>query len=267
MKKLLLVIVVFVICSAGLMLFSKPTTPSDKEAGGVTIFSTDAPQPAAALALQPGESAEIEVTPELREYYFGLARTQAWFYLPEFDEGELPVYPIDYWYLLVLDGAIGWDENGYYVIESPWREVDENTLEGYGTPGMPIIAQTDFDEWVRVHFGDVALVHRVDQGKYYDFDGEDYYGCAEGSFPVMYYGLAELRAENVDGRLVYTATLNDYYNAVYTAEWTDGEAARLIIDGQTQDWVVGAQLEVKYYLDEQTSEPFYLQVHCHSLLE
>ena len=34
--------------------------------------------------LQPGESLQIAVTPELREYYFGLSRLEGWFYLPEF---------------------------------------------------------------------------------------------------------------------------------------------------------------------------------------
>ena len=72
------------------------------------------------------------------------------------------------------------------------------------------MAVQDFDAWVQARCGDVDLQHQVDTGKYYDFDGEYYYGWAGGSIPALYYELVELAAENRDGQIVYTALLNDY---------------------------------------------------------
>ena len=69
------------------------------------IFLANVPVPAEVAALQPGESAQIEVGPELREYYFALVRIKDWFHLPKFAEGEQSDYPLDYWYMLLLDGA------------------------------------------------------------------------------------------------------------------------------------------------------------------
>ena len=170
------------------------------------------PQPAEVADLQPGESVEIAITPELREYYFALGRLQGWCYLPEFAEGEPPTDPLAYWLLLQLDGIVGWDEHGWYEINSPWPYVDENTPEGMGTSGMPIVSVAEFDAWVAAHFANAGVEHGYyDYHKGYDYDGKNYYGVAEGSYISPFLELTELSAENVDGKIVYTATLYDNY--------------------------------------------------------
>ncbi|MCI9045137.1 MAG: hypothetical protein HFJ96_06995 [Peptococcaceae bacterium] len=265
------------------------------------IFLANVPVPAEVAALQPGESAQIEVGPELREYYFALVRIKDWFHLPKFAEGEQSDYPLDYWYMLLLDGAEGWDEEtGWLIGDSSWQEVPDGSP--YGSSGSEMIAVQDFDAWVQARFGDVKLQHQVDTGKYYDFDGEYYYGWAGGSIPALYYELVELTAENRDGQIVYTALLNDYafneYNffhankeltleenlaeyenvllyaneadklvyTVYKEQLLSGEISmdeairQMIVAGRTEGFPLCRQIRVKYYLNQQTGEPFYLQV-------
>ncbi len=299
MKKVLVFFMFLVFCALGLAFFSKQTAPADNQSGNV--FSADAFQPLTPVELQPGESVEIEPTPELREYYFALGRLYSWFYLPEFAEGEQSTYPLDYWYLLLTAGVNGWDENGYLQWTDLWDSVPDNSQ--YGSSGSAMIAKTEFDEWVQQHFGDVVLQHQIDTGKYYDFDGEYYYGWAGGSIPMLYYELTALSAEKIADRIIYTATLNDYnFNeysffsydhegtseanqpafaeAVNNAEpelrlvydaygeriarggiSVDRAIEQMIIDGQTDGFKVGSQLQVKYYINEETGEPFYLSAH------
>ncbi len=273
--------------------------------------------------LQPGESLQIAVTPELREYYFGLSRLEGWFYLPEFSSPtELPTDPVLYWFMLMTEGRTGWDKYGNLTGPSPWLHqgyldiekyydvygVDENgQMRENNTSGIyTAVSVGEFDEWVAAHFGDVSLEHEFHNDarhcKNYYFDGSNYYfTCLEGVWSWSYYGLTELSAENVDGRIVYTALLDwyrfnehglfSYYeagtfeeNMGYFAQCVEGypenralydaygeqllhnkisfdEAIRqMIVDGDTQGFKVGYQLQVKYYLDEATGEPFYLQV-------
>ena len=297
MKKFvkLIGILAFVVCCL---------TGCEKAADKQPVNVPQLPQPPEVVEvanLQPGESVEITVIPELREYYFSLGRLEGWFYLPEFDEGKQSNYPLDYWYLLLLAEVTGWDEYGYFEWNSVWGEVPE--VSQYGSAGSAMISQAEFDAWVQAHFGDVELQHQIDTGKYYDFDGEYYYGWAGGSIPLMYYELAELSAENVDGRIIYTAVLYDDYLNEYNFFWPDAELTleqnraalaekmadaepgeravyeafgeesssgemsmdeairQTSISGNTQDFPHYTKLQVKYYLNEETGEPFYLAVH------
>ena len=73
--------------------------------------------------LKNGESYSFEITPELRQKYFALARIKDWYHLPNFTETDnLPTEPINYWFMLLNDGAVGWDKNGQLILESPDRK-------------------------------------------------------------------------------------------------------------------------------------------------
>lgn len=312
--KLMLILAFAFCCLAGC------ENADDKQAENVPAV----PQPVELADLQPGESVEIAVTPELREYYFALGRLEGWFYLPEFSSpAELPTDPLWYWFMMMAEGRTGWDRYGNLTGPSPWLHKGyldiESRFEIYGidengqmwdndTAGIYMgLSVTEFDDWVAAHFGAVSLEHEIHDdswhGKNYYFDGENYYfTCMEGVCGLSYYGLQSLQAERAqDGRLIYTAMVDWYRfneyglffydengtleeNMGYFAQCVEGypenralydaygerlihgeigadEAIRqMIIDGDTQNFEVGYQLQVKYYLNEETGEPFYLQV-------
>lgn len=316
--KIMLILAFAVCCLAGC------AQTDDKQPGGGKIKPSDVPQPADVAALQPGESVELAVTPELREYYFALGRLYSWFYLPEFSSPtELPTEPLWYWFMLMAEGRTGWDKHGNLTGPSPWLHQGylniENYFEIFGIDEngqmwendisgiYTAVSAAEFDAWVRAHFGEVALEHKISDdgwhGKNYYFDGTNYYfTCMEGIWGHSYWGLHNLKAENVDGRIVYTVLLNWYRlneyglffyyengtleenmgyfaqcveaypenKALYDAYGTkivhgeigaDEAVRQMIIAGDMQDFEVGYQLQVKYYLSEETGEPFYLAVH------
>ncbi len=226
---------------------------------------------AACADLQPGESTALDVTPELIKAFWDTARMDLWFHLPEFAEGEQPTDVASYWFLVLTDDVTGLDEYGYWVREQRW---EENTSDTYGMPGAAVIPKEEVDKFVHTHFGDVQLEHSGSEHKMFDFDGENYYDTPEGSFPVGYYGLTELAAERrEDGRLVYTAVLNDYVigydegeaavEAAYGEQIANNEltfdqaATQMVLDGQTADFPVDGQLKVTFYIDE-SGETVYL---------
>lgn len=252
--------------------------------------------------LQPGESVDIAITPELKKCFWEGSRLEDWFHLPVFDEGNAPTHPLEYWIMLLEEGAVDINRIGGRVLESPWAKNPDNE---YGFDGLPLITVAQFDEFVQTHFGDVTVEHEFYDGKYYYCDGEKYYSrTVEGTLPD-YFGLTALAAEQrEDGRLVYTAQLDDYgFNAlnffeagedrdpavydewfanrmandemppedlavleVYGDQIRSGELTmdeaitKMVIDGQTDGFIVGGGLTVTFYIDEQTQEPVYLAV-------
>ncbi len=156
-----------------------------------------------------GEVLDIEVTPELREHYFKVARLEDWFHMPSFAAGEQPTHPLDYWIMILQEGAVGWDETyGWTIVDSPWELLNDPSMYLYN--GMPVVPVDEFDAFVRTHFGDVTVAHEVCEGKYYAFDGENYYSSTYEGTPPGHYGLSRLQVELVDGRPVYTASVNQY---------------------------------------------------------
>ena len=74
-----------------------------------------------AAALQPGESAQIEVGPELREDFFKLARLEDWYHIPEFTTpADLSTDPLPYWFMLLAEGRTSWDKYGNLTGSGPW---------------------------------------------------------------------------------------------------------------------------------------------------
>ncbi len=225
------------------------------------------------------ESMSVPPDAELIKAFWDTARMELWFHLPEFDEGEQPTEVWDYWFLVLTDDVVGLDEYGYMVSEPRWAE---NTSESYGWPGMAVIPKEEVDKFVHTHFGDVALKHEGSAHKMYDFDGENYYALPDSAFPQVYYGLAELLAEKGEnGRVVYTALLNDYQidigytggvdeviEAAYGDQIDSGEmtmdeaATKMVMDGQTDEFTVRGKLEVKFYIDG-NGEIVYLAVSRH----
>ena len=262
--------------------------------------------------LQEGEILDFEITPELRQKYFALARIKDWYHLPEFTETDnLPTEPINYWFMLLNDGAVGWDKNGKLILESPWLEYGKIDLDLYfpiigldenGWGEYFVISPEEFDNWVNKYFGNVELEHKIyNKCKYYYFDGSNYYNTCSEQFFADYWELTALTAQKQDNRIIYTASLSDYgfhehfmFNydetksfeenmidyacmvnhapqrnlPVFSAygkqlmlnEITMDEAIRkMIISGNTKDFICNRQLTVSYYINEQ-QEPFYLSV-------
>ena len=105
-------------------------------------------------ALQPGESAQIEVGPELRGYFFRLARLEDWYHIPEFTKPEdLPTDPLAYWFMLMAEGRTGWDKYGNLTGPSPWLHRDYLYLPDYNY----YFDIFGIDEAGRFHFSVVGL--------------------------------------------------------------------------------------------------------------
>jgi len=170
------------------------------------------------------QSTEIAVTPELRQEYFALARLNNWSYLPEFSSlDDLPADPLDYWFMIIFDGATGWDKHGDLLVESPWLKHGEVKIDSrfdpfdlnFGGEGYYLaISAAEFDAWLQQHFGAAPIKHEVSDpiathhNKYYHYDGQTYYNTGmEGVWP-KYCELTALNAQNMNGHTVYTAALN-----------------------------------------------------------
>lgn len=283
---------------------------------------------AEAAALQPGEAAQVEVTAELREYYFKLARLEDWYHIPEFTTPEdLPTDPLAYWFMLLAEGRTGWDKYGNLTGPSPWLHrgylylpdynyyfdiygIDEAGKMNLAEDGLyTAVSKEQLEAWVQQHFGPVPLQHAMYnpneawRNKNYYFDGQNYYfTCVEGAFaPLSGWQLDALQAANAGGRIVYTAevrlyclyeygfaaydedvsfeeNMSQYAQSVYGRtenkpvyeaygrqmiqnEITLDEAARqMVIAGDTEGFPWRERLRVRFYINEQTGEPFYLQV-------
>lgn len=185
--------------------------------------------------LQPDMAASltVPVTPELKKCFWDGARMEDWFHLPQFAEGNPPTEPIDYWCMLLAEGKTE-------------------------------ISREEFDEFVRKHFGEVELQHRVDDGKYWRFDGDTYYACPEGESSPDYFDLQELMMERrADGKIVYTAKLNEYgfnyLNFFYYDEASSpaenlAEYQRMFVDRAAYDEIAPEEAAVLAAYGEQIAD-------------
>lgn len=226
--------------------------------------------------LQPGDVANIEITPEMKLCFWETANMDLWYHLPEFAEGEQPTDVSAYWFMLLADKVTSLDGFGYWIYdgEDLWDEVPEGSE--YGWVGCPMIAKADVDKFVRAHFGDVQLNHGESVPRMYDFDGEYYYGQMDGSFPTGLFGLRELTAEKRDdGKVVYTARLQEYVDGAYDGGTRDALAAEygdvenlntyqamteMLLAGKTEGFAGAKELIVKFYIDKDTRDTVYLAV-------
>lgn len=279
----------------------QPTGEAERIRNTQPLVLPQMPETPEIAALQPGESVEIAVTPKLREYYFALGRLCSWFYLPEFAEGEQSTYPLDYWYLLLTAGVRGWDENGYWQWTDLWDEVPTGSKYGSGGCAMISQAQFDewvrahFGDVELQHQIDTGKYYDFDGKYYYGWAGGSdpvlYYElqslAAESSggriiytavlndytfnnYSFFFYDPERTLTENQvaleeSQRSVEPELLLVY--AAYGEQIAGGEVSvdkaieRMIIDGRTDGFPLSSQLQVKYYLNEETGEPFYLTVH------
>lgn len=227
-------------------------------------------------ALQPGDVADITVTPEMRLCVWEAANMDLWFHLPEFTESQQPTEVWNYWFLVMTDNVTGLDESGLWVTDSHrWPKVQADSE--YGSVGMPIISKTEVDEFVKRHFGDVELKHEDGAPKMYDFDGENYYGLLDAGFPQGLFGLQALTVEKrEDGIMAYEAKLVNYeqgppyatqttaaLEAIYGDELAELNSYQLmtdaVINGKADGFGVDEELTVKFYIDE-TGHVVYLAV-------
>lgn len=226
--------------------------------------------------LQSGDVVDIEATPELKLCFWEAANMDLWYHLPEFAEGEAPAYMSEYWYLVLTDNVVGLDENGYYIYdEERWETVPEGSE--FGSCGCPMIPAEDAAAFVQRHFGDMELVIADRAHKMYDYDGEYYFAQLDGDFPQAFFDLQTLAAEKcADGRMIYTAVLNEYANLGYSekAEAAIGEymaerneeltwyqaVTDMVLTGETSKFEADEKLTVKFYIDEETGDTVYLAV-------
>lgn len=152
--------------------------------------------------LQVGESADIKITSELKEKYLITGLLKGWCFLPEFNSfDELSAEPIDYWFLLLSNGNKTVNQDGFIEYSSSWPVNDD---------GMPIISVEEFDKFVNSCFGDITLNHEVGECNNYYFDGQNYSACSEGEPGFTCYELIGLSVTNDDGKLIFTATMNEF---------------------------------------------------------
>lgn len=167
----------------------------------------------------------IEITPELRELYFAIARLNDWFHLPEFaNSSELPTDPLNYWFMLLSEGAFGWDRYGNSAIKSPWLKYGYLNIESYfpiaGMENNDIgyyysISAEEFDDWVKKHFGAVELEHIIHANnayyeKNYFYDGKNYYNTCNSFQTPQYWELNDLIIQKSGNKTIYTAYLTNY---------------------------------------------------------
>ncbi len=152
--------------------------------------------------IQAGESADIKITSELKEKYLITGLLKEWCFLPEFNSfDELSAEPIGYWFLLLGKGNKTVNRDGFIEYSSPWPVNDYE---------MPIISVEEFDKFVSSHFGDITLNHKVGECNNYYFDGQNYVVYPEGGPGFTCYELTELSVANDNGKLIFTATMNEF---------------------------------------------------------
>lgn len=225
-------------------------------------------------ALQPGESCNVPITTELREQYYDLAQLMRWDFLPGFAEGEPPQNIGAYIYLADAQ-SLRWywqpaNWNGYkwptlwvapktITDRRAWLTAESETAK-QGTAASQIQA------YVQTHFGVQVEAEPLNK---WDFDGQYYLsfdcGC---SVPPMY-RLTELRLENRDGQLIYTATLQKYVSTGrYIGEEYPPNAKAIVCSGSAETpnlqlyenyW---GDLQVRYYINPANGEVFYLAVNA-----
>lgn len=185
----------------------------------------------------------IEITDEIREKFFDLAREQRWDFLPYFGEGAAPTDLADYmnWVMIQAQVWAGFDE--------PNRELTPTKLSG------------DYvQDLIKRHFAiEVTLPTDEDYVDRFAFDGSDFIVQVGGWANPPYCEIVDLVVQQVNEQKIYTAKLLDY-------QPMDGSLSDIpretIISAASDksDICAFRWYEIKFYLDSTTDDIVFLSV-------
>ena len=251
MKKILL-------CCLGLSLCLFLTACSiivTSEKGDKTPEQETAPPPTAATqiqqltagdagALHPDDRCEVEITPDLRAAFFDLAQQDRLDFMPAKDHKagqEVTEEPIsiedlgDYLYW-VLAQAIVWESYG--------------NIDHEQTPEK--LSAADVHDFLQTHCGIDTPTPEAGSIAEIDFDGEYYYYPSTSWAEAPVWKLGNLTLENVNGQIIYCASISEYNNTGDSIEYPPDNTWEIIANAQEmpEPFKITAEYEIFFTFNE-----------------
>ncbi len=199
-----------------------------------------------------------------------LARLEDWYHIPEFTKPEdLPTDPLAYWFMLMAEGRTGWDKYGNLTGPSPWLHRGYLYLPDYNY----YFDGQDYYFTCMEGLSTALTGWQLDALQAANTDGRIVYTAEVRLYCLHEYGYAAYDedvsfeenmswyAQSVNGYTENKPVYEVYGRQMIQNEITLDEAARqMVIAGNTEGFPWRERLRIQFYIEEQTGEPFYLQV-------
>lgn len=195
-------------------------------------------------ALHPDDRCEVEITPDLRAAFFDLAQQDRLDFMPAKDHKagqEVTEEPIsiedlgDYLYW-VLAQAIVWESYG--------------NIDHEQTPEK--LSAADVHDFLQTHCGIDTPTPEAGSIAEIDFDGEYYYYPSTSWAEAPVWKLGNLTLENVNGQIIYCASVSEYNNTGDSIEYPPDNAWEIIANAQEmpEPFKITAEYEIFFTFNE-----------------